>query len=584
MILLKKNKFISVASYIIVPVMILGLLSVVSVYISLTGLNRVNNISEKIYGEQLGNITIFDEISIRNERIQKLMLKLFLSENKKTMEEVWAEVESVIKEANNLMDQVDGTFQDSNTEEKFKSYKAHFTASIDNVNSLKNLAYKDSDSSINSANYRLAREVTRWSDILQEDIAQIIEANNKVTNELKIELNSVYDISKSTCIMVLAITVIVIIFVIVIIIIAVITPLKKMHGELDIMISNINENCGDLSKRVSVKSSNEIGRVSANINEFISKLENIMRIIVLNSDDLDNSVSNVANKVGTANANVCDISVVMEELSASMEEVTATAHDVNERTTIANNKVSNMTRETKEIFDYTEEMNQRAMTLKNTAEKNKEEATGMVRLIIQELKNAMEKSHAVEQVSQLTIEILKISSQTNLLSLNASIEAAKAGEAGKGFAVVAEEIRRLAESCRDIANNIQGVNEMVIESVHELIDSSNKIVNFIDGTVLLDYDSFVKSGQQYNKDATHINNIMKNFAGLSKDLDDIIDFIVGSINGITKAIEESTDGVTSAAKSVDFLASSISGVNKEIEINKEISNKFKEETNCFVNL
>lgn len=243
-----------------------------------------------------------------------------------------------------------------------------------------------------------------------------------------------------------------------------------------------------------------------------------------------------------------------------------------------------MAEETGDILEYAIEMNERATNLENIAESNKNRAAGMVSAIIKELKDAMEKSREVEKVSQLTTDILNISSKTNLLSLNASVEAARAGEAGKGFAVVAEEIRRLAGSCKNTANNIRGINEVVVESVNGLINSSNKIVDFIDGVILPDYDNFVKSGQQYNKDATHINDIMKNFAILSKELDSIIDSIAGSVNGITIAVEESADGVASAAESIDSLVSDISGVNKEMEANSGISNKFKEETDCFVNL
>lgn len=583
-VIMKKRGFKSVASYIIIPVIILGILSAVSVYISLTALNNVNKVSEKIYEEQLENITVLDKISVRNERIQKLMLKLFLSGNKETMEEAWADVEDVTREADSLMEQLDGSFKDNETKEMFKSYRVHFQAFLDNVNSLKKLAYKDSDSGVNYANYGLAREVTRWSDILQEDIDVLVQTNDKVTNELKGKLNSVYNTSKLICMVILAITAAVIIFVIATIIKKVITPLKKMNGELDLIINSINARRGDLSKRISVKSSNEIGRVSANINEFISKLENIMKITISNSKKLDNSINNVAGKVGTANASACDISVVMEELSAAMEEVTATAHDVNEKTASANGKVNNMADETDGILDYTRDMNERAITLKNTAENNKNQAINMVSAIIQELKDAMEKSREVEKVSLLTEDILDISSKTNLLSLNASVEAARAGEAGRGFAVVAEEIRRLAVSCRNTANNIQGINEMVVESVNGLINSSDKIVDFIDGIILPDYDNFVKSGQQYNKDATHVNDIMKNFAILSKELNSIIDSIAGSVNGITIAVEEGADGVTSAAASVDSLVTGISGVNKEMEANREISNKFKEETDCFISL
>ena len=357
-----------------------------------------------------------------------------------------------------------------------------------------------------------------------------------------------------------------------------------MNNELDILVDDINLNQGDLSKRISVRSSNEIGRVSSNINEFVSKLESIMKIITATSENLDNSVSNVAKKADAANASAYDISAVMEELSATMEEIAATMRSVDEETANANDKVHNIAEEAGEILNYTNQMNERAVSLEKTAKSSKDEANNIVSVIVQELKDSMEKSRHVEKISQLTTDILSISSQTNLLALNASIEAARAGEAGKGFAVVADEIRQLAESSKDAANNIQGINEMVIESVHGLIESANRIVNFIDETILPDYDRFVMSGQQYNVDATHVNATINNFADFSADLTKIINSITDSVDGITKAVEESADGVTSAAESVDSLVADISDVNKEMVTNEEISTRIKEETSCFVNL
>lgn len=123
---------------------------------------------------------------------------------------------------------------------------------------------------------------------------------------------------------------------------------------------------------------------------------------------------------------------------------------------------------------------------------------------------------------------------------------------------------------------------MVVESVQGLIHSSDKIVDFIDGVILPDYDGFVKSGQQYNEDAAYVNGAMKDFARLSKELDEIIDAIVTAVKGITIAVEESADGVAGAAANIDSLVVDINGVNKEMEVNREISNQFKEETDCFV--
>ncbi|MCI8751021.1 MAG: methyl-accepting chemotaxis protein [Lachnospiraceae bacterium] len=577
---MKKARYISVAVYIIIPVIILGLISGISMNISLRGLSRVNNVSREISDEQLENIAVLDKISVRSERIQKYMFELCLAGNKTAMEQVWSETEPVISEADNLLEQLEGMFTDKETKDKFMDYRLDYSTFIGDVNKLAGLAYEDSVEAMTYANYNLAR----WSDILQKDIDEIITANNKVTDSLKNELNSVYKKSEITSIIFIVVIVGVIIFVITSILLSVIKPLKKMNRELDILVNDINLNKGDLSKRISVRSSNEIGRVSSNINEFVSKLESIMKIITATSENLDNSVSNVAKKADAANASAYDISAVMEELSATMEEIAATMRSVDEETANANDKVHNIAEEAGEILNYTNQMNERAVSLEKTAKSSKDEANNIVSVIVQELKDSMEKSRHVEKISQLTTDILSISSQTNLLALNASIEAARAGEAGKGFAVVADEIRQLAESSKDAANNIQGINEMVIESVHGLIESANRIVNFIDETILPDYDNFVMSGQQYNVDATHVNATINNFADFSADLTKIINSITDSVDGITKAVEESADGVTSAAESVDSLVSDISDVNKEMVTNEEISTRFKEETNCFVNL
>jgi len=577
---MKEKRQVSVAAYIIIPVVILGLLSGISMNISLEGLNQVNSASKKISEEQLENIAVLDKISIRSERIQKLMLELCLAGNMEAVEQVWAETEDVIKEADALIAQLDGMFTDKETLDKFMTYELNYSTFIEDTKHLKELALKDSIEAMNYANYSLAR----WSDILQANIDEIAQANSKVSDELKSSLNAVYRRSKITCIVLLVIIIAVIIYVITSIIIAVIKPLKRMNTELDVIVAGINENRGDLSKRISVKSSNEIGRVSDNINAFIEKLESIMRTITSNSKSLDESVSNVAKKAETANASACDVSAVMEQLSATMEEVAATVRNVDEETSNANSNVHNMSEETDGILNYAREMNERATALEEMAGNSKDKANDIVSGIVQELKASMEKSKEVEKVSQLTTDILSISSQTNLLALNASIEAARAGEAGKGFAVVADEIRQLAESSKDTANNIQGINEMVIESVRGLVSSANKTVEFIDKTVLPDYDNFVKSGQQYNLDATHINDTMKNFAGLSEELAKSINSIAGSVDGITSAVEESAEGVTSAALSIDSLVADISGVNKEMGTNEKISARFQEETDCFVNL
>ena len=218
------------------------------------------------------------------------------------------------------------------------------------------------------------------------------------------------------------------------------------------------------TKRVTVKSMDEIGQSSIGINHFIETLQNIMSNIISNSNVLDGVVGNVASSVAASSDNANDISAIMEELSATMEEVSATTNSVSENTTAAEGKVQKMADQTKVMSQYAQDMKKRATELEHTATENMNSTNEMIGEITTEMNQALENSKSVEKVAQLTADILSISSQTNLLALNASIEAARAGEAGKGFAVVADEIRQLADSSRETANNIQTINEQVIEA------------------------------------------------------------------------------------------------------------------------
>jgi methyl-accepting chemotaxis protein len=226
-------------------------------------------------------------------------------------------------------------------------------------------------------------------------------------------------------------------------------------------------------------------------------------------------------------------------------------------------------------------MDDRATELATTARQNKDEANNMLGSLIETMKKAINDSKSVDEVNNLTGEILSISSQTNLLALNASIEAASAGEAGRGFAVVADEIRDLAESSRETANNIQEINDMVVKAVNSLIDNSQQMLDFMQEKILTDYDSFVDSGEQYKEDAEHINSAMTAFAEKTDNLKVIMNQIVDSIEGIAKASEESAQAVISSSGNTSTLVDKISDIDKEMQASVGAINGFKDEIDVF---
>ena len=573
-----KFKTRSVRTYLVIPVLILGIFSVIALAMSGLSLRNVNGISNNIAQKQIRNIICLDEINKNVIVMQKDVISYCQQSQDSEKESILKELKEIKSNNASYLEELKTTLQTDKLKKQLDTLTSDYSEYEKKFDEIMEMAVTDSIGALEETNSNLSK----YADKVAEDADGIITDNDNVTNSQVKELSSKSSQANTVANVVFCIVAVLVILVILCIEFVVIKPLKKIDGELYAIIDEINNDKGDLSKRISFNRKDEIGMVSANINVFIEKLQSIMAKITSNSKQLDKTVGNVVGKVSTANSSACDISAVMEELSATMEEVAATVKNIDESTGVANGKVDRMAEETNNVLEYSNEMNDRATKLQETAKANKDETTQMVGTIIAELKNAMKGSKQVEKISQLTTDILSISSQTNLLALNASIEAARAGEAGKGFAVVADEIRELAESSRKTANNIQEINELVISAVDGLIKSSNKIVDYVDETILPDYDNFVSSGEQYNNDSLHIKEIMDEFTALAGDLQGTISSMSEAINGITKAVEESADGVTSAAMSVDSLVADMNDVNKEMEANQDVSDKLRKETECFI--
>ena len=573
-------KFRSVRIYLVIPVLILGICSMVSLAMTGVSLRSVSNVSKNIAQKQINSVSCLDAVKSNVIEMQKEVMSYCLITQDSQRESVVKNITELKNDTESYLKKLNTMLQSDELEKQLDTLDANYRTYEKKVNEIREIASTDAMTALEDAN----RTLGKYGTAVESMADQMIASNDKITKSQVRDFSAKSSRANLVITTAFIMVIIIIIAVVLCIELIVIKPLKKIDKELGVIIDEINQDRGDLTKRININRKDEIGKVATNINVFIEKLQTIMQKITSNSKQLDETVGNVVGKVNTANGSACDISAVMEELSATMEEVAATVKNIDENTAVANTKVDKMTVETGNVVDYSNEMNERAIKLQETAQANKDETTKMVGSIIEELKNAMKESKKVEKISQLTSDILSISSQTNLLALNASIEAARAGEAGKGFAVVADEIRELAESSRNTANNIQEINEVVISAVEGLISSSNKIVDYVDETILPDYDDFVSSGKQYNDDSTHIKNIMDEFTGLSNDMQKTIKSMVDAINGITKAVEESADGVTSAAMSVDSLVADMNDVNKEMDINQNVSDKLRKETECFVKL
>lgn len=570
----------SVIAKLIIPVAVLGCIAIMIAGVSLYSMTAVQKESNQISGEGVRATICMDEINLAFANTQKLTLALCAEPSKDLYEYVASqltEYQSNVDSYEKELLAMDHYFTADDIRLMNETFDLLTEAQGTTVELMQTAMAGDSAAAVAKAN----SVMTEWSDTIAVNMDTLISRNDELVKQNIQEQKDLYNQNMILSLILLAISFVAFVMVVVVIIKTVVKPLRKQTSELTEIIDEIKGGHGDLTKRVTVKSMDEIGQSSIGINHFIETLQNIMSNIISNSNVLDGVVGNVASSVAASSDNANDISAIMEELSATMEEVSATTNSVSENTTAAEGKVQKMADQTKVMSQYAQDMKKRATELEHTATENMNNTNEMIGEITTEMNQALENSKSVEKVAQLTADILSISSQTNLLALNASIEAARAGEAGKGFAVVADEIRQLADSSRETANNIQTINEQVIEAVQGLVVSSEKIVGYINENILPDYRAFVQGGQQYNDDATHIDNTMAEYAGEAQDILATMMEMTEAIEGISRAVEESANGVTDAATNIDSLVQSMSTVNGQMEENSTVAKNLKEESAAF---
>ena len=579
---MKKNKS-SVLLKLVVPVAILGLIAILVAVDSIYSMESIQKKSTRISQEGIRATICLDEINLRVANTQKLALSLCAEPTKDNYEYVAKELKSYKEDVETYEEELLGMTDYFSKEDMdlLNDTFEYIKGGQDTAGQLMELALTgDSQKAVSQANIAMKD----WQTTIVTNMDTLITNNDSYVKANVKDQKALYNRNLTISGVLVAISLIAFAAVIIVIVKTVVKPLKAQTEELSVLIDEIESGQGDLTRRVTVKSNDEIGQSAQGINHFIETLQKIMSNIISNSNTLDGIVGNVAGSVSASNDSANDISAIMEELSATMEEVSATTSSVSANTSSAETKVQNMADETKVISKYAQEMKVRATELEHTATENKSNTTNIIGEITTEMNEALENSKSVEKVAQLTEDILSISSQTNLLALNASIEAARAGEAGKGFAVVADEIRQLADSSRETANNIQSINEQVIEAVHGLVASSEKIIQYINQNILPDYEAFVQGGKQYSDDANHIDETMAEYSKEAQDILATMTEITDAIEGINHAVEESANGVTDAATNVDSLVQSISTVNNQMEENSEVAKNLKEESAAFVNV
>lgn len=577
---MNQKKKLSTKLIILIPVFILGIFSIISNVMSVSNIRNVNRSAVQISEVSLKNVSGLAEIQKQTQDIHNLGLSHIIA----------VDLDSMIQLVEKIRSREDALEKD------LESYKIYVTPDTkkeynDIKKNYEELKYECANVMAFSAAgksedaYELANgKISKCADAIESDIESIKKIVNQDANAQRQKLTSAYHSSIGTSIVTILISIAALFSAMVAVLRWVIYPLANTNREMNEIISEIDNRQGDLTRRVTITNNKEVASVGGGINAFMAKLQEIFRMISSNSRDLEGVVNEVRESVQTSNGSVSDLSALTEELSATMQDISDNASRINENTESVAGEVKSIAEKTIEINQYTKEMKEHAEAMEHAARENMDTTGAKVNDIVSVLSQAIEDSNSVNQVDNLTNDILNIASQTNLLALNASIEAARAGDAGKGFAVVASEISQLAAASQEAANNIQSINAIVITAVHNLADNANGLVEYMNEKILPEFQKFVESGGAYHDKATFIEGVMADFEAKTDSLQNSMDEIANSVNTISHAIEEGVSGVVSAADSTQVLVSDMDKISKKMDENFAIAEGLKKETSVFTKL
>lgn len=305
-------------------------------------------------------------------------------------------------------------------------------------------------------------------------------------------------------------------------------------------IKDIAEGEGDLRKRLDVQSKDEVGELAQWLNRFIEKIQNIVREIAQNTDELLLAARRTTESSESLSAGT-------EQMSAQSASIASAATQMSQNIQVISSSVEEMSTSVAEVARKTSE----AANVAGEADRT-----------------ALDASHTVSELGESATEIGKvietivnIASQTNLLALNASIEAAGAGDAGRGFAVVASEVKELARQSATASEDIKGRIHAIQGSTRKAIEAIGNITGVI--AQVNDISGAIASAVE--EQSITSREIARNVEQSSQAAGDVTRNIAGVSTAATGGARDA-QAVAALAKDLNTLSDRLSSIVKQFKI------------------
>lgn len=365
------------------------------------------------------------------------------------------------------------------------------------------------------------------------------------------------------------------------IVVAVMTAVsvRKSLAPMETMKKFVKEKV--IGTQICHKQKNEIEEIRYLIQEMEDKFIGVIRQTKAESDNIHERMQGTNNKVVSINENIMEIGAAMEETGANIDSQTANITMINEACGSAAQSIIHLADEAQEMAANAKEVACRVERMAKELLEDKESATQVAAESKERMQKAMQGAEVIGEIANVSSAIQEIAAQTNLLALNASIEAARAGEAGKGFAVVAEEIKKLSEDTDEEISKVNDLTAKVFESVKALFRESNAVLEFINGTVMSDYNKLETLVTEYQKDTGYYNQASESIGASAESVRDSVDSINEMIDSISMAQKELSDAATSVNENLQKITYSSENMSQETKEVLESVNSLQETMQSF---